>query len=812
MSDIFKKITSIEPVDDDALDALNLTRADEAPRRPLLRPLPEDIAPLPKEMRDDDPVPEFITRDGDRESGRVEAAPAAAPEPKPKPEVKAEPMQASVQEPRPAAEQEHAAPSPIEPRYSAAPAALGLAASATQAPPTGWMKWVGIASVFVWLGASFAYMYGSFGAGQKLTDLTPIQIAGLILAILLPAILLGILFYALRQLAKISAQSHDLVRAAQALSSPDDSVIAKTAIMSKAVKMEIDSVDARIDQALARMNSLESVLKDQTSGLSQASAATSQTADEIASRLSTQRLALENIAGTFDNRMAMLSSTLDEQSSKLEASTQLAEHKIQEARISIDGAAEKINAASDVVRGNTVEAASTLTKSHGEIESLAEMIRARSAELDEVYRKHAQDLTGMIGELRDEQQDMSISLEERLVKMRDMSLSAKVSAESLTEASKAGKETVQALAEATRLTDTAVKQRFAEMEDLVKFSGDKADSISDRAARRVQDSLSQTRKEIARIENDMVALQARLNAPQPAQSLELEIPEQPRPAKRERIRLTPLEEDFPPVEPPRFEAEPKPMRLRPTPESEAVFKPAPPLSPAPIAAPQSIPRPDEQALDLLEELTLEVEPLDLTENMTPIDPDAEIKAFSPEDLIAPSHEPLRPAAPPTSEEIVSFGKKKKKDAKEKSGWRWRDMLGGLDRPDDIVRQDDGFMPLSPAQPREVSDQRMLASLAALGLTPAAVVDDGCIIEAANTRKTKGSIAMSQAVARRMGDPVRHLHRAIEENPALKTDARTYTAQFQARMMAIENDREAIRTKFESDAGRAYLLCDAALNG
>ena len=783
MSDIFKKITSIEPVDEDALDALNIRPAEKAPRKSLLRPLPED-------MPDNDPVPEFITREGDRPQ-----EPAIPPKPRPDP----------VAVPPQTIEAPSAAPI-----SAAISAPVALAAPTDLAPSTNWMKWAGIAAVIIWLGASFAYMYGFFDLGRKWTDLTPIQIAGLVLAILLPAILLGLLFYTLRQLAKISAQSHDLARAAYALSSPDDSVIAKTAIMSKAVKAEIDSVDARIDQALARMNGLETVLKDQTAGLHQATAATSQTTDEIASRLSTQRLALETIAGTFDNRMAMLSSTLDEQSSKLETSTQLAEHKIQEARISIDGAAEKINAASDVVRGNTIEAASTLTKSHEEIESLAEMIRARSAELDEVYRKHAQDLTGMIGELRDEQQDMSISLEERLVKMRDMSLSAKVSAESLTEASEAGKETVRALAEATRLTDTAVKQRFAEMEDMVKFSGEKADSISDRAARRVQDSLSQTRKEIARIENDMVALQTRLNAPQPAESLELEIPEQPRPPKRARIRLTPLEEDFPPVEPPRFGAEPEPMTLRPTPEADAVFEPAP----APITKPQSIPRPDDKALELLDELTLEVEPLDLTADMMPVDPDADIKAFTPETLITPSDDTLRPAAPPTTEDIVSFGGKKTKNkaAKDKTGWRWRDMLGGLERPDDISRQDDGFMPLSQEKPREVSDQRMLASLAALGLTPAAVVDDGCIIEAANTRKAKGAIAMSQAVARRMGDPVRHLHRAMEENPALKTDARAYTAQFQARMSAIESDREAIRTKLESDAGRAFLLCDAALNG
>ncbi len=763
MSDIFKKITSIEPVDEDALKALNIRPSDDTANKPILRPLPED-------MPEDDPVPEFITRESDLAADVQDAVP-------PRQETPA-----------------------INTAAIAAPAALTMSGSHDYAPSTGWMKWAGIASVLIWLGASFAYLYGAFDLGRKLTDMSPMQIAGLVLAILFPAILLGLLFYALRQLSKMSAQAHELTRAAHALSTPDDSVISKTTIMSKAIKSEIDSVDARIDQALTRMSNLETVIKDQTAELTHATAATTLSADEIASRLSTQRMALESVAGTFDSRMAMLSTTLDEQSSKLEASTQLAEHKIQEARISIDGAAEKINAASDVVKGNTIDAASTLTKSHEEIESLAEMIRARSAELDEVYRKHAQDLTAMIAELRDEQQNMSISLEERLTNMRDMSLSAKVSAESLNEASKAGKVTVQALAEATRLTDTAVKQRFAEMENMVKFSGEKADSISDRAARRVQDSLAQTRKEIARIENDMVALQTRLNAPQPAESLPLDEPEQPKPKKRNRIRLKPLEEDFPPVEPPRFPDEAPSVKLRPSPQEQAVFEP-------PLAS-----QPDGDAIEQQDAFSLNIEPVDLMSDLAAQDPDAEIKDFAPEALLEPeatpmqAQETLRPAAPSTSEEIVGFGKRKPK-SKEKSGWRWRDMLGGLERPDTAPPVATG-----PSVMREVSDQRMMASLANLGLTPGAVVDDGCIIEAANIRKTKGAIAMSQAVARRMGDPVRHLHRAMEENPALKTDARAYVAQFQARIGSIENDREAIRTRLESEAGRAFLLCDAALNG
>jgi len=288
VSDIFKKVTSIEPVDEDALEAIKRKGPSPAPRRSLLRPLPEDLPEA-------DPVPEFITRETDRPVTQVEPPLEKAP---------------FMENPQPAPVEAIQAPAPAAAPIAAAP--IALTAAQEYAPSTAWMKWAGIAAVLIWLGASFAYMYGFFDLGRKWTDLTPIQIAGLILAILLPAILLGLLFYALRQLSKISAQSHDLARAAYALSSPDDTVIAKTAIMSKAVKAEIESVDARIDQALARMNTLESVIKEQTTGIDQATAATAQTTDEISSRLSTQRLALEAIAGTFDNRMAMLSSTLDE--------------------------------------------------------------------------------------------------------------------------------------------------------------------------------------------------------------------------------------------------------------------------------------------------------------------------------------------------------------------------------------------------------------------------------------------------------------------------------------------------------------------
>jgi len=100
----------------------------------------------------------------------------------------------------------------------------------------------------------------------------------------------------------------------------------------------------------------------------------------------------------------------------------------------------------------------------------------------------------------------------------------------------------------------------------------------------------------------------------------------------------------------------------------------------------------------------------------------------------------------------------------------------------------------------------------MGLTPGAIVDDGCIIEATNARKSKGPMAMSQAISHRLSEPVQHLREALETNMEFKSDMRAFTSQYQARLNAISEDREAIRTKLESETGRAYLLCDAALNG
>jgi len=150
LSDIFKKITSIEPVDSDALDALKFTPKEAEPKRSLLRPLPEDMA-------EDDPVPEFITR---RDELNDTAPQIETPKPATAPII-AESLEAEAATPEITKSEPTIASS-----IASAPAAL--ASGLDIAPSTRWMKWAGIIAVLVWLGASFAYLYGFFAVNGQI--------------------------------------------------------------------------------------------------------------------------------------------------------------------------------------------------------------------------------------------------------------------------------------------------------------------------------------------------------------------------------------------------------------------------------------------------------------------------------------------------------------------------------------------------------------------------------------------------------------------------------------------------------------------
>ena len=704
----------------------------------------------------------------------------------------------------------------IDPLISAAP------------PSFGWINIVIGLCAFLWVITAGIVAFSFFDLGSGLGKLTALQWAGLSLFIIGPVLMLWLTGYALKQLAHISRQAHQLSVTAQQLLTPDDTAVSRTALMAKSIRNEIDQVSNRMDKALSRMSALGETLDDQLQAIKQTTYVTENKSELIARRLTEEREALTAISSSFDDTMKALSSTLDTHGENLALSTKVAEQKIQEARISVEGATAKISSASDLVLKNTVEAASKLDSNQAEISRLGDELKVRASELDDVYTKHAADLASMISDLRDEQENLGSSLEARLQKMRDMSLSAQVSAQHLTEASNSGRKTVEALADAARLTDSAVKQRFADMEEMVRYSNARAESISETAARRVQDSLAQTRKEIIRIEYDMVALQEKLKRSdlepndQNIESASIAPTSEARPPRRSGISgLKPvLEDGDADIQPQkdRRKGESAPVAptqalknrlsgLRPAPEPAETFELADeaPESSHLVDVPTITPEdPHELLIPNFTTLIEEDEPAEDLQELV-IEPPAAADLEEPN----PDQQLLQ-FDPNVVRRTISNDENLLSQTKDKPGKSWWKSLfqGGRDAEPSAIDQ---LTAVPPTKAETVSNAEAVLILAGLGLAPGAVVDDGCIIEAVNMRISKGPLAMSEIITHRLADPVQHLYDAISSDPNLKTKLTEFARRFHTGLGDIEDNREAIRSRFESDAGRAFLLCDAALN-
>ena len=651
--------------------------------------------------------------------------------------------------------------------------------------------WIlGILMALIWIGIVAAVYYFTFVAAAENAPLAGWPMLTHSVIAILPAVLILLICSVLSKLTALSAQTRGVINAVDLITRPDDAAQERAAHLASAVRSQIISVDSELSAALDRLAGMENVLRGHVSALTDSHVTATQQTHNISDQLTEQRTALKDLTGSFDDRMASLSHMLTEHNERLSSSTHVAEQKIQEARVSVEGAAAKINASSEIVRDNAMSASQTLDESHTKIAKLGDDIRAQSEALGELNSRHADDMKSLLEQLRQEQQDLEASIEERLSRLREMSLSAKVSTESLNEASEAGRQTVEALAQSATLADSAVKERFAEMEEMVRYSNSRAESISDRAAKRVRDSLALTRMEIGRIEDDMHALESRMSGR--AGAPEELVVETRSSWRKNLLRFRPLTGLSPIVD---IEAAPHSSDDVTEASSIQLGDPEPTvedlaLSSEEIATPESQQAPEPEILDIPEPAPSSA--IETDDLIFDIENDPSLP------LPEPKPDLLSPVSP------QSVPKNLRKSKKEKAGWSWRGFLGGID--DDAATP----KPKSPQLSFEARQADIIARLTAISLAPNSVVDEGCVIEAVNTRKFKSAADMRDVVNLRLPSEIAHLRKAFEADPDLRSAADDFAHRYYQLIGNVSADRESLREAMETEAGRAFILCDTAL--
>jgi len=633
-------------------------------------------------------------------------------------------------------------------------------------PKTAWMMWTGIALSLIWVATSIAVYFGLFGKASA--PLSPIALSAIILAITLPAILITLLWGTWKRLAHMSHEAGRVAHAAHLLTRADETALINTRNLAVGIQSELSIVDQQLGKMLDRFETLKNDITTHSQDINTVGLTLTERSEDVGRNLTLQRQALESITNTFDTRMEALGTTIETQSVKLSEVTDIAARNMETAEQKITQASETLSKVGDGIHETSQTARDTLEKSVGTLTSHHE-------KLGELHTQ----ITNLIGALTTQQDAIKSELLTQSETLQDMSKMAKGSTEALQQNLNLGGDLLTALSSTTQGTQEAVQQRFTEMETMIGETQSRADALAEAANERVLNTLSVTRKELSKLETDMQVLQSQLsNAREDAAQLDLETinAQRTEPTGFGRLRLTPLETDFPPVEPPRHQPQHPQQSMQ-----------------APLNLDDTM---SSDALDF-------DGPINLGADLEIANPDDEITQFDTDriDTALAADDVVRPAVPLQK----GFGGGRNNKNKPKTSWHWRDMLGGLDRPDSEASTATESALEAPL------GADMIARLTQAQLSPAAIVDEGTVIEAAKARLNKGPAAMLAAVDSRLNSPVEHLRMQFSHDEELKNAAKTFVTQYGQTLAQGSAHNKSLRETFGASEGRAYLLCAAALS-
>ena len=402
----------------------------------------------------------------------------------------------------------------------------------------------------------------------------------------------------------------------------------------------------------------------------------------------------------------------------------------------------------------------------------ASRISEKITEIGEVTRTLDSTATALRDDLSASTQELAVTdaaLVEKAQSLQSLNVDTQGKINDLRSTITDGQEMLAELHHAAEIRKSSVQSYYGELSSQLKQSEDDTLAAQGKTARMVESNLAQMRRDFARMETDLQSLQSKLRNLRTAAPAAVEAAIETD-AQSSRLNLMPLDSDFPPVEPPRHI---EPEKERGIPET----------------------------------------PLNLGMDLEVEAADSALTNFEP-DVIR------RPGQISNSTKSKGFGRRA--DKEDKSGWRWRDMLGTLERPD---REQDSapMMPSAPAfvapalemvlpEPTPQKKVNPAAILTALQLSPSAIVDEGTVIDATQARINKGEAGLISIVSVKLPEAVSHLRQIMAEDAEVAGDLQHFTTEFSNMIGNTPPTAPALRAALGSPDGRAYLLCAAAIKG
>lgn len=651
------------------------------------------------------------------------------------------------------------APSPITPETASFHPAY-KAPEAPEAPATARLGWVGpgltVLTGLVISALAYAYI-------TEAGSVSPIGLAALIMAVIVPMVAVIALWATLRALTANRQETIRLAEIADRLTRADEAVTSDIARMSSAIKRELAQVDNRLAQSRDELDTLVALITRQSTEMNGMTERLTHRSEAIAKTMTHQREAFASLSTDFETRMTALTQNIETQRHALDASGDTAAKRIGEASEALDHATTLTADHGDAIATAASTANASITEAEARLSSLSDRIKTQTEELDDFYERRTKQLTQLSERLSDDKGLAETALYSQTKKLGAVDAQLEITEARLTD-----------LLDHAGQVQAQLSARLSDIDSTLSDADKRSRAFTADIADRVSDSVAQTRREISIMESELRALQSRMDGAKSA-SLALNLPpEKSSPPKR--VHLRPLDTDFP-----------------------------------------SLDQDDLSIPDSADDDTLDLTTLDLTEALIDAPFDTISRAGPETDLVR------RPGDDDVTHRVFGRGKPEKSD----KNWRWRDMLGSIDpmnEPDPApitiappklsptVERPGPGVPLQRPTPRapqpEGSD--VVARLCEVKLAPSTVIDDNTISDATTARRTGGEQAQSDAVFARLNAPVIHLRGVLSADLEFRLRAEGFRRSYNGYISDL-SDSAHLRAELASANGRAYLLCAAALS-
>ncbi|MES2293000.1 MAG: hypothetical protein V4527_06870 [Pseudomonadota bacterium] len=265
---------------------------------------------------------------------------------------------------------------------------------------------------FFWMGIWAAYLWGYFGP-RGLLALEVQQIALFAATILLPPLLFVAVATAFGLAHRMGGMAHALQDATENLFTTDESISRSAARLGRAVRHELDALNAGLDGAFGRLRALETALQNQIVALDDAGARAEVRGEAIAARLTQERQRLESVSETLSDAASRATETVAGRSAQLTSAIETAEGSLKMAAQSLDVQAAGFRAAAQAASEAPHAAAVELDTQAKKIEAVSDAALQRAEFVLARQEKHRAAMSDMLGRLKEDSAQFESTLEQQ---------------------------------------------------------------------------------------------------------------------------------------------------------------------------------------------------------------------------------------------------------------------------------------------------------------------------------------------------------------------------------------------------------------